>query len=232
MEHMYTPAGKLLELAEEVRSLELVYKTSASPGPLPDLSQLKIPLSRLTDLTIRGTLLKNLDAISQCMFHGQLKMLSIDSMTPNDPTIPAVPEGNEQGTSPITSLKFGKRIHISAEVLKELLQWPLALASFRSTLPGDVAGSASRIRGGGRVMTCKLSPAAISNILAPTRDTLEDLELIDTDISWRGHDASQLNLSDFTTLKKMNVSSTCFFPGLTPGRKRDGLYALLPPFLI
>lgn len=114
--------------------------------------------------------------------------------------------------------------------MKELLSWPKALKRFRGTIPGKDFRSGRF--GVSKKLSTALSPASISRALAPTKHSLKYLELIDNGCEWPGHDQTQMELSDFESLIKIHVPSTCFFKTYTYGGKREGMYALLPPSLV
>lgn len=81
-------------------------------------------------------------------------------------------------------------------------------------------------------LSSKLSPSSASRALSPLKDTLEELKLVEDESHWPGHDGTQLDLSDFKVLSKINIPSTCFFRNLTYGAKRRGLYKLFPHSLV
>jgi len=77
-----------------------------------------------------------------------------------------------------------------------------------------------------------LAPAAISECFASTKHSLQELELIDRDVHWGGHDGSQMSLHGFRCLRKVNIPAVCFFGTNTLGSDRNGLYKLLPSSLV
>jgi hypothetical protein len=142
---------------------------------------------------------------------------------------PSLPKGKTPGSSPLVVLDLGPIFHLPEPVLKEILSWPKALRQLRSTIPGQ--NDPGRF-GVSKQLLSTLSPESISRALSPTKDTLEDLELIDTTCEWPGHDETRMDLSDFKALRKIWVPSTCFFKNFTYGVKREGMYMLLPPSLV
>jgi hypothetical protein len=81
-------------------------------------------------------------------------------------------------------------------------------------------------------LSSNLSPKAASRVLSPLKSSLETLHLVEDESHWPGHDMTQLDLSGFKVLSKINVPSTCFFKNLTYGVKRRGLYKLFPHSLV
>lgn len=144
-------------------------------------------------------------------------------------SLPTLPKNKTPGSSNVALLDLGPIFHLPEPVLKEILSWPKALKRLRSTIPGnDLPGRF----GVSKKLSTVLSPASISRALSPTKDSLKYLELIDNGCEWPGHDETQMDLSDFRSLRQIYVPSTCFFRNFTYGAKREGMYALLPLSLV
>ena len=198
-------------------------------------------LKKLTSLTMSDVNL-SLQSMTRYMFLENLSHLNVLWIrNPTPPIfdllgwadaewpIPTLPENKRAGSSPIALLDFGPIFHLPEEVFSEILTWPKALERFRGTIPGkDVPGRF----GVSKRLSTTLSPESIARALSPTKNSLKWLELIDNDMQWPGHDESKMDLSDFKSLNKLDVPSTCFFKNYTFGRKKDGMYALLPHSLV
>ena len=199
------------------------------------------PMNQLTKVTLNDTNL-TIEGLAQYFFLENVQHLAaLWLRNPVPPTfdllgyaqvewrLPSLPGRRIHGSSPVTYLDLGPIFHLPEVVLKEILFWPKTLRRLRSTLPGQ--DDPGRF-GVSKQLLTTLSPESISRALAPTRETLEDLELIDTGCEWPGHDQTKMDLSDFAALRKISVPSTCFFKNLTYGVKREGMYLLLPRSLV
>ena len=198
-------------------------------------------LDQLTDAALNDTNL-TVETLARYFFLGSIHRLSVLWLrNPAPPlfdllghpeaewALPSLPQGKAPGSSPLVDLDLGPIFHLPAPVLREILTWPKALRQLRCTIPGQ--DNPGRFGVAKRLLST-LSPESISRTLFPVKDTLKELELVDSTCEWPGHDETKMDLSDFKALARVWVPSTCFFKNFTYGVKREGMYMLLPPALV
>jgi hypothetical protein len=139
------------------------------------------------------------------------------------PTLPQLPRNNSYGDSSISFLKLGSGFHLPEAVLNEILRYPGNLKTLVTSLPGEDCTDIFRP---GQNLETPLSPIAVTTALNPTKHSLEELSLVDENCIWPSHDGSRTDLSNFTAIKKLQISSLCYF--LPGNSKRGGIVYLLP----
>ena len=184
----------------------------------------KNPMDFLTKVNLKIRYLSTADVVKY-VFLRRLKCLSISYIS--KPKVPKLPKNRSYGDSNVVCLKLGSRFHMPEDVLNEMLRYPRGLKTLITNLPGwDMPGNYFRPRS---ELTAPLSPVAVMRALEPTKLSLVDLSLVDENCVWPSHDRSRTDLSDFTAIKKLQISSLCYF--LPGNSKRDGIVDLLPASL-
>ncbi|KAE9377736.1 hypothetical protein N431DRAFT_434886 [Stipitochalara longipes BDJ] len=160
--------------------------------------------------------------IVKYIFLRRLKSMTIASMA--RPTMPKLPSNRAYGDSNIYSLNMDSNFHFPEAVLHEILRYPKHLKTLLISLPGgDISARCPRF---GVDMITPLSPAAIPRSLDPVKHSLTELSLMEMDCVWPRHDKTRADLSNFTFLKKLRISSVCWF--LSGVSRRDGIELLIP----
>jgi hypothetical protein len=143
------------------------------------------------------------------------------------PEVPKLPRNLSYGTSNIFSLNLEPGFQMLEVVLNEILGYPRKLKSLVTNLPGRDLSIHSM---SGQELTTHLSPVAIPRALDPTKHSLVELRLVDENCVWPSHDRSRTDLSEFTALRKLQISPLCYFLLPRPP-KRDGIVHLSPTSL-
>ncbi|KAN0105009.1 hypothetical protein V8E51_010754 [Hyaloscypha variabilis] len=141
--------------------------------------------------------------------------------------MPKLPKGISYGDSNLLSLRLESGFHLPEDVLNEILKYPKSLKTLITNLPGrDVPKL--YLQPGSKVTT-PLVPDAVTRALDPTRLSLVELSLVDEECEWPSQDRGRTDLGNFTVLKKLQISSRCYFlPGISA---RDSVAHLLPASL-
>ena len=183
----------------------------------------KNPMEFLTEVNLEIRYLSTADVVKY-VFLRRLKSLSISNIS--KPKVPKLPKNRSYGDSNVVCLKLGSRFHMPEDVLNEMLIYPRGLKTLITNLPGwDMPGNYIRPRS---ELMAPLSPVAVTRALEPAKLSLVDLSLVENCV-WPSHDRSRTDLSDFTAIKKLQISSLCYF--LPGNSKRDGIVDLLPASL-
>jgi hypothetical protein len=211
--------NKLLERMSSLRSLTLDSGWDRSPWDHEFLETNS--LDRLTHVNLNMQNISTADMVKY-MFLRQLESMSVMWMA--RPTMPVPPSNRLYGDSNIASLYQSSNFHLPEKVLKEILRFTGSLKKLYTSLPGgDIA---MRCFGFGRDMVTPLSPIAITRALDLIKHSLTEFTLVDENCVWPSHDRSRTDLSNFTALRKLQISSLCYFrPGVCG---RDWITHLLP----
>jgi hypothetical protein len=182
------------------------------------------PMEFLTEVNLDIRYLSTADVVKY-VFLRCLKCLSISYIS--RPQVPKLPRNRSYGDSNIVCLKLESGFHLPEDVLNEMLRYPRGLKTLTTNLPGwDFPGNYFSPR---PELTAPLSPVAVTRALEPTKLSLVDLSLVDENCVWPSHDRSRTDLSDFTAIKKLHISSLCYF--LPGNSERNGIVHLLPASL-
>ena len=213
----------LLELLPELQSLTLKVMWDKPPWQHRFLK--KNSMHSLTHINLDIKYLTTSDVVKY-IFLRRLKSMSISWI--EKPTVPKLPSNHTYGDSNISLLKLDSGFHVPEAALNEMLRYPRNLRTLITSLPGrDPPNNYSRP---GADLTTPLSPAAVPKALDPTKDSLTELSLVDVDCVWPSHDGSRSDLSHFKALRKLQISSLCYFlPGYS---KRGGIAHMLPSSLV
>ena len=184
----------------------------------------KNPMDFLTKVNLKIPYLSTADVVKY-VFLRRLKCLSI--LYISRPKVPKLPRNRSYGDSNIVCLKLESGFHLPEDVLNEMLRYPRGLKTLITNLPGCEIPDNDFIPG--CKLTTPLSPVAVMRALEPTKRSLVDLSLVDENCIWPSHDRSRTDLSDFTAIKKLHISSLCYF--LPGNSERNGIVHLLPASL-
>jgi len=214
--------NKLLERLTRLRSLNI---RAGADNPLWKHQYLKRnSLDFLTHLELHISCLTPSDVVKY-IFLKSLKRMSISWM--EEPKMPKLPKGISYGDSNLLSLRLESGFHLPEDALNEILKYPKSLKTLVTNLPGrDVPKL--YLQPGSKVTT-PLVPDAVTRALDPTRLSLVELSLVDEECEWPSQDRGRTDLGNFTVLKKLQISSRCYFlPGISA---RDSVAHLLPASL-
>ena len=100
------------------------------------------------------------------------------------------------------------------------------LTSLHCKMPGRTGSRYNLIDG--MHMLDTFSPALLKEILRPLQATLTSLRLDTDSMLWPSHDETELDLSDFISLKTVTLSSSLLFEQGLVGLRRTGVWRLLP----
>ena len=227
----------LLKLLMNLRSVKLQRSIDSELDTCSQILQ-KNPntMSNLRELTLGDSRL-TIDDFVKCMFLDNLETLRFFSL--KDPalvTAKSLPlELN--GNSSVSYLDLGT-IRFPATALASIMQWPRRLKRLRTTLTGFVELPNAHQHHSIRQPGVNFSPETLGSILAPTRDSLEALEILpEKHCFWPPHDGTQLNLIAFSSLKQVIIPSDCYWPSNLNGKwkshsDRNGIHLLLPESLV
>lgn len=143
---------------------------------------------------------------------------------------PRLPSSFACQKSMITSLDLlgGTLWRMSAETLGAILSFCSRLVALHCQIPMDtehdsISHQTSRV-------TQPVCPSLLTTALAPVRETLEELSLLNLRHSVP-YDGTFLDLSNFTSLEVLTITSCCLLPPGHPFLGRNELYKLLPASL-
>ena len=129
--------------------------------------------------------------------------------------------------SKLSNLRLGI-FHLNTSTLFDILCLPKALEILSCTIPSDEEPSFDDFYN--VPVHGALSPAAMTRVLEPVKDTLVELCLGDgIPMIGGSHDGSRTDLSEWKALRRLDIASSCFFPfPHVQGKEREGLWRLLP----
>jgi hypothetical protein len=216
-EDIYEKTNKMLENVPKLRSLDIHvggagsgHRYPSSLNHMPDLREIMISEPRLM-----------LEDLQKYMVLTHAEHIIIQSRLTRSSSIS---KDIIKRTSPVLTLGLEPPNHISPETLRDILEWCPKIEALRCALPGHgFVSYTSPTR-----MDTSLSPMALSQALAPARDSLRELEFHVCSCHWPGQANSRMDLSMMRVLKYISCPAECFFSPNAVYVARIGLYKLLP----
>ena len=164
--------------------------------------------------------------IAKYMIITPVKTMKIERLNVHAPLSRSIRETSPCRISKLSSLRL-PYFHLPTSTLSDILCLPQSLEILHCTLPGDQELRFGALQAS---MRTALSPAAMTRVLEPVKDTLVELRLDDGILTrWPSHDRSRIDFSQLNALRRLGISSSCLFPFPTAKEKeREGLWRLLP----
>lgn len=220
-------AVELLKRLPNIKSLCIDWEDQSSAF-LPDyLSHTNHP--QLREITFLGWN-TSLGEMCDCIGATSLSSIVANAIDPSSRVSSHHIEQNSAGRDgPNLSLMKLGRTHLPHPQLHKLLELASSVTTLQCATPGlqETTGSFPnrRIRS---TMESILSPALTAQTLAPLQASLVQLTLSDGSTTyWPGHDGTQLDLSKFTSLKILSITSNLHFKDM-PQIHRKSVRGLLP----
>ena len=227
----FKKVDQLLEKLPNLQELDFRPLRSSTDPYVPKILQINpaYPLRKVTISDLRATV----NEVAWYLAHPQLRELDVSILDPQvglKKEILASLKGKKSPGAAMSMLKLGISYtsHLPPEELRNIFSIPSGVHTLYCTIPGREE-NANLFRSLDTPMVQPLSPARIAWALSPLRESLVNLTLCDSFGSiWPSHDLSRIDLSDFNSLQKLNVPSSCFFPSSSPQETRQGVWKTLP----
>ena len=227
-------ANQLLDKVPNLQELTIRASRHHAGLFVPTFFQVN-PAHRLRKLFISG-FKTTVNEVAWYLAHPNLREIEIcflDPLAPFDEATLANIKAEEYQRAALSVLKLGTgdMAHLQISELHKLLSIPSKVDTLHCPIPGREQFFQGR-RSEALPMDQPLSPSSIVYALSPLRENLTDLQLWDSaGQRWPRHDLSVMDLSAFSSLRKLRAPSSCFFPTSGPQFPRLGVWRLLPQSL-
>ena len=227
----FTKIDQLLERLSNLQSLEICPLRSSTDPYIPRILQINPahPLRKVAISDFRATV----NEVAWYLAHPNLRELDIGFVDPlielKKETLASLKRKGSPGAA-ISVLRLGisTQTHLPPEELRNILSIPSSVHTLYCAIPGREENE-NLFRGLDTPMVQPLSPARIAWALLPIRERLVNLALCDSFGSiWPSHDLSRMDLSDFNSLQKLHIPSSCFFSSSSPQEIRQDVWTILP----
>ena len=222
---------QLLEKLPNLQELDCRPLRSSTDPYVPKILQINPahPLRKVAISDFRTTV----NEVAWYLAHPNLRELDVSLVDPlvglKKETL-AILKGKNSPGAAILMLKLGipNRSHLPPEELRNILSIPSGVHTLYCTIPGREEND-NLFRSPDTSMVQPFSPARIAWAVSPLRESLVNLTLCDSfEPIWPSHDLSRIDFSDFNSLQKLQVSSSCFFPSSSPQETRQDVWKTLP----